>query len=210
MARYTWSVPKLHPGSTILCVGSGPSLKDYDFDRLRGRGPIIAVNSMGLLLPFADYIFFGDSRWWRWHKDKVAHSGGPRLITTGAATTFRESPVLQLQKDYQAVLSRDPTSLSGLDSGRQAINLAYHLGAARIVLLGYDMGWTPGEDSHAHTAFPHETDSVLKNYTDKFAPPYEFVVEELRREGIEIATVTPSPRLPFIQLHDLDAVAPRL
>lgn len=39
---------------------------------------------------------------------------------------------------------------TGLNSGYQAINLAYMFGAARIVLLGYDMQRGPKGESHHH------------------------------------------------------------
>lgn len=204
-----YSVRADHPGSTILCLGSGPSMKDFDLDRLRGRGPVIAVNSMALMAPWADYVFFGDSRWWRWNGELARAACTGRIISTGQSTLMG-GEVLRMSKDYQNALAPKRDELAGLDSGRQAINLAVHLGAKKIVIAGYDMGWAEGEASHGHTEFPHPDESVLKNYTDKFAPAYEPVVAELGRRGIDVCTITPSPRLPFIPLRDLDEAAPLL
>lgn len=212
MARRFWSIPKLHPASTILCLGSGPSLKDQDLTRFTGRGPVIAVNSMALLAPWADFAFFGDSRWWRWHGDKMQGFAG-RVLTAGASSRFDDegSGVLRVEKVYHTPLGAEPHQVAGTDSGRMAVNVAYHLGASRIVLAGYDMGWSPGEASHAHAdLYPHETPSLLKNYVEKFAPGYLGAVAALQDLGVEVVKVTPSPALNFIPTVDLDVAAPRL
>lgn len=48
-------------------------------------------------------------------------------------------------------LDRDPAFLStGRNSGHQAINLAVHLGARHVVLLGFDMGRGPAGALHWH------------------------------------------------------------
>jgi hypothetical protein len=53
-------------------------------------------------------------------------------------------------------LSRDKdVVVSGGNSGYQAINLAYHLGATRIILIGMDMSWQGGK-SHWFGDHPEE------------------------------------------------------
>lgn len=208
MARRFWSIPKLHPASTIVCLGSGPSLTDQDLTRYAGAGPVIAVNSMALLAPWADYAFFGDSRWWRWHGDKMGAFQG-RILTAGASSRFDDdgTGVLRVEKVYHTPLGLEPHQVAGIDSGRMAMNVAYHLGATKIVLAGYDMGWTPGEASHAHAeTHPHDTDSVLKNYVEKFAPAYLGTVAALQDLGVSVVKVTPSPALHFIPSVSLDEV----
>ena len=60
--------------------------------------------------------------------------------------------ILKKGQKFGLESARD-TLAHGNNSGYAAINLAVHLGAARIVLLGYDMG-NDGKVSHFHEGYP--------------------------------------------------------
>lgn len=204
-----WKVPKLYPGRTILCVGGGPSLRGVDLTPFRDDPEVatIAINSSAIsAAPWADIYFFGDARWWRWHGGKVADDFPGRIITASCAK-FRDGRLLRVDKEYTATLSEDPTKLSGLDSGYMAANLAYLLGARRIVLAGYDMGFAGGVSHHHDEDFPHEIPSVEANYINRFLPEYRKLASAIQARGVEIVRITPS-RLDYIpQVSVTEALA---
>ena len=80
-------------------------------------------------------------------------------------------------------LSKDPSRVHGTNSGAQAVNLAYHLGATRIVLLGYDMQHTGGR-RHCHQDYPAGwlNAEPVKGWASQFA----FLARDLAAEGVEV------------------------
>jgi hypothetical protein len=195
-----WRANELYPNQTMFLVGGGPSLKGMDLSALAGQYTI-AVNNAFRLVPNPDVIFYADTRWWSWNgKDIPAEFPGRIISTCSAGARYLDPRVCRMGRCYRfteedgAGLSHDPTLLSGPDSGYMAINLAYLLGASRIVLLGYDMGFTAGE-SHWHEDHPIETPE--SNYLNLFAPTYPKLIGALQKAGVEVVRCTPS-RLDFI------------
>lgn len=89
----------------------------------------------------------------------------------------------------------------GSNSGYQAINLAYLLGAGRIILLGYDMGAT----GNTHFFGAHPKPMTSGNYTtfvERFTP----LAEDLKREGVEVLNCTPQTALTQFTRASLDDV----
>ena len=64
-----------------------------------------------------------------------------------------------------------------------ALNLAVHLGARRIILVGYDM-WFPDGKDHWHD--DHEVPSKEVLYKKTFARQYPIVKKELDRRKIRV------------------------
>lgn len=92
---------------------------------MRSGHEIIAVNNSWELVPGCSHIFAADLTWWmkyhnwigiganRWTQSKTAHHRyGLKLFNPDTDGTF--------------------------NSGQRAIQLAVHLGAGRVLLLGYD------------------------------------------------------------------------
>jgi hypothetical protein len=190
LSRRFWSAPRLYPGETIVCLGSGPSLNDVELSAI--HTPTIAVCGAFFNAPKASFVYFGDYRWWRWYKDKITDAYAGRVITSACAK-FTDGRVLRMDKAYETSLSLDPTSLAGLDSGYQAVNLAAHMvgPGGRIVLAGYDMGFDARTGaSHCHE--PHPEPSRESAYTETFAPAYAGLVTALGSQDIELVRITPS------------------
>lgn len=131
-------VPRLWPNSTIVCLGNGPSLTPEDVEFCRGKARVIAINDTYRLAPWADVLYGADSSWWKKHGGVPTFTGLKYTLQTPAA---KWPGVKVLANTGEGGLERDPRGLrTGRNGGYQAINLAVHLGAHRIVLLGYDMG----------------------------------------------------------------------
>lgn len=145
------SVPPRWPGSTIVCIGSGPSLTADDLAAVtaakarRNDLHILAINDAVQLIPAptADVIIAPDAQWWAW---KCAL---PDAIFP--ATRYTLQPDARQYRQHLQVLNYrsghgiedDPTLVrTGGHSGYLAINVARHLlgdSGGTIILLGYDM-----------------------------------------------------------------------
>lgn len=190
------SVPRLWPGSTIVCLASGPSLTADDAAYVCGRARAIAINTTYLRAPWADVLYACDWKWWSWHQGAPTFQGLKYALQPGAE---RWPGVQVLRNTGREGLELDPAGLrTGRNSGYQAINLAVHLGAARILLLGYDMQRTGGRE-HWHPAHP---DASQGQY-GRFLQMFPTLVEPLAAVGVEIINCTREtaltcfPRMPL-------------
>lgn len=139
-------VPALCPGGTVVCLGGGPSLHPDDVDAVRGKATVIAVNDAWRLAPWADALIASDAAWWSHYKGVPGFAGLKFCVQPGAD---RWPGVTVLRNTGSEGLETDPTGLrTGRNTGAAAINLAVHFGAARILLLGYDM--EAKDEAHAH------------------------------------------------------------
>jgi hypothetical protein len=187
-------VPRLWPGSTIVCIGLGPSLTAEDVELCRGRARVIAIKTAIELAPWADVLYSGEIRWWKHYGPSLTFQGLRYGIEPAA------SPWATVLKNTGfSGLEREPFGLrTGLNSGYQAINLAVHLGAARIVLLGYDMQ-DDGTRRHFFGQHPWASSSLLA----RFKPMFDGIVQPLKDAGVEIlnasrrTALTCFPRMPI-------------
>lgn len=180
----TARVDRLWPNATVACLGTGPSLCQADVDALRGKARILAVNNAYQLCLWADALYAADDKWWRWHEG-VPGFAGLKYTIEPCRTAW---PGLQVLKNAgRTGLETDPTGLrSGFNSGYQAINLAVHLGAARIVLLGYDM--------HGDHFFGSHPDRTRPSFASCLAA-FPSLVEPLAARGVSIVNCTPRTSL---------------
>jgi hypothetical protein len=131
-------VPKRWPGQTFVLIGGGPSLTPDDVDAVHGWARVIAINDAYRLAPWADVLYACDAKWWKWHHGVPSFPGPKYSIASSDPVTYPDVQVLN--NTGITGLELEPTGLrTGLNSGYQAINLAVHLGAERILLLGYDL-----------------------------------------------------------------------
>ena len=177
MSGHFGTVPRIWPGSTVVCLAAGPSLTPADVDTVRGRARVIAVNRSIGLAPWADAWYAADGRLWGWEADRLRTFTGAIYSLEQTAASKAAGCVLLRNRGIWG-LSIDPGALcNGRNSGYGAINLAYLLGAARIVLLGYDCGPGPDGRTHWHGDHPHgagPTDLIFRSWRACYrtlAPP---------------------------------------
>ena len=222
MRRLTPPAPRLLPhGGTVLILGSGPSLTREDVDLARaGVDRTIAVNDAYLYAPDADVLYACDARWWTRHGFcRARHTygtaarvfppftGGLKASMAAHAAAVTEPDVMVFGQGPQAGLCADPLKLaSGKDSAHQAINLAVHLGATRIVLLGVDMqDGKVFRDGHWRQA-----DHFWGQHPDLTKPHYlasrkllATLVEPLRKAGVAIVNCSPGSAVTCFPMQDL-------
>jgi len=188
--RYS-TVPKLYEGETVYIIGGGPSLKNFDFRRLVGC-KTIAINKAVLFHPSADILYWTDGRFYTWYKNEVDNYRGLKFALKPGSQYTRDINVLRKGKPYG--LEEDPEVLAhGFNSGYAAINLAYHLGAKRIILLGFDMA-NDGKETHFHDGYPARP-SGDHIYQDKFLPGFKQLNSEITSKGVLVLNASPYSRL---------------
>jgi hypothetical protein len=234
-----WSIPRDWPGSTIFIFGGGPSLRGFDPERLRGQRTIV-INRMVLPVdenrrtpadpqfdgsklnwpgvPWADILYFADYAWWRADKQAVAKVWeGGRIITSNRQVAsdvdagFGEVQVFGIQNTGTGGLERKPTGVrNGSNSGHQAMNVAYHLGAARIVLLGFDQR-VDGLTTHAHggyrggaVAADQYAEKLAHQMTVSHLPYFQRIGLALAREGVEVLNASPESAIACFPKITLD------
>lgn len=184
--RY-WVIPREWPDETAFIAAAGPSIATQPIELLAGRR-VIAVNNSWSIVPHAEFLFFGDARWWQQY-GKSAEKGFKGRIVTCASGVFhvprllrvRAFPPTGLSGDRCAVTMRR-TSVSG------AINLAVHLGCAKIVLLGVDSKPSAAGRTHHHN--PHPWGQRPKCWDDQRAE-LETLAKPLRDIGVEVINASP-------------------
>lgn len=193
------AVPRLWPNATIVVAGSGPSLTAADLEFCRDAGArVIVVNDAYRLAPWADCLYAADDKWWR-----------PREgVPTFAGLKYTIAPCRKIWPGLQVVQNTGRDGLeqastgvkTGSNSGYQAINLAVHFGAKRIVLLGLDM----------------HGDHFFGSHPDRSRPPFTVclaafptLVEPLKALGVEIVNCAPGSAItafPKARLQDVFAL----
>jgi len=165
---------------------------------------VIAINDTYALAPWADVLYAPDEKWWGWHGDHVSrvyHGLKYTLATDGPAEA---AGALRLNFRSGGGLTDDPTTvMTGGHSGPQAINLSVHLGAARVVLLGYDLQAAPSNGSdHYFGAHPDCSRVPYESQRDV----YTSLVAPLHAQGITIVNATRATAItaiPRVRLEDV-------
>lgn len=193
-----WSAPRIWPNSTVYILGGGPGLLDNDLSSIHGQR-CIGVNNSTFLGDWVDVCWFGDLKWWGWHKERLKSYTG--LIITCNTRMKKWSKMKVLLRGKVAGIDTRPSHVSwNRSSGASAINLAYHFGAKRIILLGFDMrridgkkNWHDDHKEKIHDPFIRH----LKSFSQ--------IKKDAEHLGLEIINATPGSAInqfPIMTLKD--------
>lgn len=187
-------IPRQWAGETAVVAGTGPSLSKQDLDCCIGKARVLVVNDAWSLAPWADALYACDKRWWD-------HNEGLPVFAGQKWTQQAEWPKPGEPYGINVAISQPGKGLgrNGVlhrshGSGYQAINLAFHFGAVRILLLGFDMTMT-GAKKHFFGDYPPgmNVNLILDNYlTD-----YIQLGRDLMHEGVEVINCTLASKLTF-------------
>jgi hypothetical protein len=191
-----WIVTPEWKAQTAYIVGGGPSVKQQNLELLRGRN-VIALNSSYSACPFAQFLFFGDARWYLEHRRKEAfNSFAGRIVT--CSQTVRGPKLLGLfRTNPPPGFDERPTHVASQRTNLQgAMNLAAHLGVKRIVLLGADM--RRAEDGSSHHHEPHPWPNAPGNGCwDLQMEQLSLIIDPLAQRGIEVINTSLVSRLDW-------------
>lgn len=175
-------------GSTVVCIASGPSLTKEDCAAVeRSRLRAIAANTSWKRAQFADILFAADQAWWQ---QNIHEKPTPAQWWTCSHAAAKEFDQLHLY------VTREPHR----NSGARSIDLALDLGAARILLLGFDCSLVDGVHWHG----PHERTMNPDDQTlVKWRQDFDQVAERCERASVPVVNcsrktaLTCFPRAPL-------------
>lgn len=148
--------------TTAICIASGPSLTRDDVDFCKGKGKIYAVKEAHILAPWADVLYCADDDWIDNKKGVPDFAGEKWSVNDRAKSRWGWNHVFGTSSiDWGDDIS---CIAYGGNSGFQAINLAVVQGASKVILLGYDYGFT--RRKHFYDGTAHDRVSRFSNYPD--------------------------------------------
>jgi hypothetical protein len=157
------------------------------------------------MVPDADYLYACDPQWWAIHIDDVRKVFRGKLYTQYHTDEGKKEAkrlgIEAIQGAHNKGLGRGMLHFNS-NSGAQAINLAYLLGARSIGLLGYDMGAT----GRTHFFGEHPKGLQNGNY-EKYVPEFNKLAKDLEQEGVEVINCTRKTLLTQFKQQTLEAYA---
>jgi hypothetical protein len=226
-----WTSEPLFRGETVVCIASGPSLTQEICDRIRdardaGRCKAIVVNSSCMLAPWADVLYFTDSGWYDARKELVARWPGLVVSMSRQAKRELDTPELVAARGGHRILRvkgagdpswpprlpgmpkrlgfppvGSPEIHQGRNSGNTAVSLAIGMGAARVLLVGYDCQLVNGREHH-HTEYSGPRDLTI--YDLEFQKAFNGWNEAALNSGVTIVNCTHGSAITEFPFADLD------
>lgn len=111
--------------TTVVLLAPGPSMSAALAECVRGHR-VGVINNSFELAPWAEFLAANDSNWWRRHPQAKGFAGRRFSANRIAGVEQIKAPLLR----------------SNSNSGVLALECAKHLGAQRVLLLGFDMHGT--------------------------------------------------------------------
>lgn len=131
---------------TVVCIGTGPSLTLEQIEAARRKGfTLFGCNRVFEIVPDLALLYGVNHAFWRHYWDAAARHPAEKWTTNKRAAL--EFGLELIGQKNRPGLSSDPAYVHhGHGSGYTLVNLAYLLGATRIVLLGYNLTYAPDYD----------------------------------------------------------------
>jgi len=189
---------------TCVIIASGPSLTVEQCEYVRqakelGKCSVVAVNTSFRLAPFCDILYACDRTWWRVYGDEVPSEAEKY---TADEWTAKTRGINRVRVRNNEGLSRKQGEVNcGHNSGYQAINLAYLLGAKKIILIGFDMSFQGGK-RHWHDDHPKGMSNCegVKEWVTHFAK----LMEDLQSLNIELVNCSIKSALTMLNHGKLE------
>jgi hypothetical protein len=176
---------------------------------------VIAVNDCYRACDFADYLYARDFSWWGATAEGCSHPNyflSRQVIPsaefwTGSEKASREYGLRYIKARTALGLSPIPGIIhdggaAGANSGYQAINLAIHFGARRILLLGFDMGATGA--GHWFGAHPKPLVNVEAHEYRLFAVTFNSMVKPLDEMGVEVVNCSRASNIACFRVSTIE------
>jgi len=208
-----WKPPILWDKATAFIIGGGPSVLGADYclpwehrEALFTAGKVIGVNDGYKVDRRIPICFFGDGCWFEWNHQDLNH--WPGIVITSADKFAKQKnrvPYLKVipRGKPNGIETKRSRIAFNRSSGPAAINLAYHLGATRIVLIGFDMRIVDGQKNfhnhHKSTAKDqgtgYKTNKKDPKALPRFLEPFNAIAHDAKTLKLEIINSTPDSAL---------------
>lgn len=195
-----WAIPRAHEGRTVAVLASGPSITGAAAGAIRAAGiPAIAVNTTHRLAPWAWALYAADSEWWL-HPSNSDALQFPGLKVSCQPVT---QGVLQLRiAGRTGYVDEQDAIHTYSNSGAQALQIAAKSGAARVLLLGFDMH--RNVDDHWHGKHPPGLRNTSEALYTKFVAQFGELAPHLAARGVDVVNCSPDSALNAFRKLPLD------
>jgi hypothetical protein len=191
----------------VAIVGNGPSLRGFDYERLRGGFHVLAVKGAIFNVPWADAGFGLDiPRYvgWRGMLGAVTmpvYWATPRMDMLGDGP---HAPCVRFLRRIDLTdLSDDPAAVfSGGTSGFGALNLAWLKRAKRIVLLGFE--YNGDAERHADTRAYIAPREQKEWQWQLWAANFGKVRRRIEIAGVKVINAAPESRITAFARMSID------
>jgi len=200
-------IDRVWPDSDVYILGGGPSLNNANLDLIHDKH-VIGVNNAYTLGDWVDVCWFGDARWYGWHCEALKSFKGMIYHCANRIKGQRIDRVKRVGRGKSQGLDRRPEYVAwNRSSGASAINLAYHLGAKRIILLGFDMRKriVDGEERQ-NWHKDHKVVGAKANPYPRFLQVFRLINIDAKKLGVEILNATPNSSIKDFPIVDLESV----
>lgn len=119
-------------------IGGGESLKDFDFDQLKGHN-VVAINSAFKYYLDTTLIYWADKDWEKQNEEELIQHPAPFKIHSRWFVEPHRAKHWYIMPRCTKPFSKELTSVSGNNSGSQVLNLIVNCEPSNIILLGFDM-----------------------------------------------------------------------
>jgi len=195
--------PGMWEGQRCFIIGGGPSLKKFNWNKLKGE-ITIGVN---LAFDFCDptIIFSMDNRFFLWlqqgrygaeAKAKFdTYTAGHKVWLDNRDRVFPNS-IITINSAGNGLWSDNLENGIGTggNSGFCAIQIAYLLGANPIYLLGFDGGTGNGIQEWFHKGHP---DKQHVSVYGRFSKEFNRAIEGCKKNNVELINLNPESMYPF-------------
>lgn len=190
---------KAHPwwqdwcGEACAIIASGPSAKAANVEQLRGRIKVFAIKESAVTLcPWADVVYGCDLHWWIHRRGLPTFNGLKLAWHDGVSQRFPDVKRIVIKdKMLDRLLTDQPGVVgSGGNSGFQALNIAVQFGAARILLVGFDMHGNGGLHWYGRNNWAKGNNPSESNFR-RWRKALEGSAPVLADLGIEVLNASP-------------------
>jgi hypothetical protein len=180
-----WTVPLMWEGQTIAILASGESMSAEVAEQIRQADiPTIVINTTFRLAPWASMLYGADKDWWLHSDNKDALSFAGMKVSCSEVARG----VLHIRYSGSDGLDPDRSFIrTGINSGYQALHIAVHAGASKVLLFGFDM-----QGRHWHKDHPRPLRDTAPGTFVKWVQAFTNVAPILRERGVDVVNCSGS------------------
>lgn len=180
-------------GETCVLVASGPSAKDVDLEKVRGKARVVVINNSWKLAPWADVLYASDGRWWQSVKGCPEFQGRKITQDNGAAKHYGLDLIKVVPHRYELVM--EPPGHVGWfgHSGGHVLNLVLQWGVSVVKLVGYDLSIRNG--LHWHGRHSRGLNNPTAMNIERWRRLLDEQAERISALGVEVVNCSPGSAL---------------